>query len=132
MAGQMELETKQIESNYQKWLEMSGMSEPEFFKFRTVGNFKILDGTDEQNDYKIIVLGYMNKNDDFVKIGEQFAYKKGDVNGYLDLSLVLLYIASRLDIANNKAPAFEQRKNYFSEITKAFLKTLDEFASAKK
>lgn len=123
---QVSKEVLLIEKQYKVWLEMSGLSEREFLQYRTIANFTILSGLDENAEYKIVVIGYINKENEFVQIGEQFAFQVGDTNACYDLALILLYIANKLDSLNSKAPKFEQRENYFYNKIKKFIQTIKE------
>lgn len=113
-------EIKEIESNYNTWLAMSNLTEKEFLKNRTISNFKILGGADGK--YTIIVIGKVCKDEKFVKIGEQMAFETDNKEARMNCCLLLMYIANKLDEMNNKAPKFEQRGLYFTEITKKFIK----------
>lgn len=117
-------EALEIEKKYEQWLEMGGLTDRSFLSYRTVADFTILSG--ESGDYKIIAIGHAFKGV-FTRIGEQLAYKKNDLEGFENLSLLLLFMAQKLDMANEKAPKFEQRPKYFYEKVKAFIKGAEEY-----
>lgn len=113
------VEVKKIENNYREWLKVSNLTETELLKNRTVPEFRIASG--EVDGYVLVLLGYMGE-ENFVAIGEQFVVEVGDEEARMDLSLLLLYIANKLDEANSKAMKLEQRPLYFTNITKEFVK----------
>lgn len=113
-----ENEVKETKNNYKKWLEMSHMKEEDLLQFKTANNFTILTGEDK--GYSIIIIGNVH-NGKFEKIGEQFVYKTGDTETFLDVSILLFYIAQRLDEANEKLPKFQQRERYFYLKVKEFV-----------
>lgn len=116
-------EVEVVKENFKQWLKISNLSEEEFLSYKTISDFKIVSGISD--GYKIVVLGYVVKGS-FVKIGEQLAYQKNDLNGFEDLALLLLFIAQKLDSENQKAPKFEQRPDYFFNKVKIFINEADE------
>lgn len=111
-------EVKEVRINYEKWLEMSHLTEAELLDYKTAKEFLVT--TVKDKEYSIVMIGIEN-NGDFTKIGEQFIYKTGDAEAFLDIVLLLFYIAQRLDEANEKLPKFAQRKRYFYLKVKDFI-----------
>lgn len=111
---------QEIESNYHTWLTMSNLTEKEFLQNRTISTFKISCGADSK--YTIMMIGKVCKGEKFVKIGEQMAFETDNKEAKMNCCLLLLYLANKLDEANSKAPAFEQRGAYFTELTQKFIK----------
>lgn len=111
-------EVEKVKSNFEAWLGASNLSEKEFLKRKIVGDFKII--TQDEEEYVSVQLTY-KANGIIKKIGEAFLYPKMDVEAFMDLSLILLYIAQRLDEENKKSPLLLQRKNYFFDIVKKFI-----------
>lgn len=128
-SNDMNNEVEVVKKNFKQWLKISSLSEEDFLKYRTIMDFRILNAAN--NGYKIIVLGYISKGS-FVKIGEQLAYQEHDLSGFEDLSLLLLFMAQKLDSENQKAPKFEQRPNYFFNKVKTFIKEQDEYTLIAK
>ena len=117
-------EVRVIEQNFKQWLSISNLTEKDFLSYRTKADFTILKGSD--SGYSIIVIGH-TINGKFIKIGEQFAYLENDLGAFEDLALLLLFMAQKLDEANNKAPKFEQRPNYFYNKVKCFIEGVEEY-----
>lgn len=120
-----EKEIYEIEENYKKWLLWNCEDNIDIFierkrdllKYRC-GEFDI--NMSKNNEYNSIDLGYKN-NENFEKVGATIIYKENENEKY-DISLLLLYIAERLDEADRNAPAFQQRGNrYFFRKTKKFI-----------
>lgn len=128
-ANEVNQEMGKIEINFKQWLEMSNLEYKDFLKYRYVADFQILSGNSQ--GYTIIVIGSVS-NGQFARIGEQFAYREGDMDAFQDLSLLLLYIAERLDKANKAAPAFEQRGTYFYDKIKKFIMSTDDYKKMNK
>ena len=117
-ADEVNREMKRIEENFYKWLQMGGLDYKEFLKCRNMSDFQIISGHD--NGYNIVAIGSMT-NGQFMQLGEQFAYRSGDVNAFQDLALLLLYIAERLDSANKADSHFHQQSDYFFNQMKVFI-----------
>lgn len=113
-------EIVQIENSYKTWLEMSNLTEKEFIAFRNIARYQIMAGVDGK--YTVIVIGKMN-GDKFEKIGEQIAFETDNKEALTNCCLFLLFLANKLDESNAKAPKFEQRGLYFTQITKDFIKS---------
>ena len=117
-------EVKEIENQFSSWLMNSGLTEKDLLDFRTVADFNIIEKETEPN-YLNFAIGY-GKNS-FTQIGLDFIIEENNTESFMALALLLFYISNKLDNANLKAPAFEQRKNYFTDRTKAFVKGNDKF-----
>lgn len=122
----MENELVSVLGNYNKWLEVSNMTEGEMLEFSNLGEFEVISGCDQ--GFTIIVMGIISKGE-FKKIGEQFQYATGDLSGFQDAALLMLYIAGKFDKKNEKVPAFQKRNStYFSDKVKTFIKNSSEFS----
>lgn len=117
-------EVKEIEQIFYSWLRQSNLTETDFLKFRTVSDFNIRE-IKRNDDFCEIKIGYGFEK--FNQIGVELLIRKNDVENFMTLALMLLYIGNKLDNANFKAPVFEQRKNYFTYIIKSFIKENDKF-----
>lgn len=125
MQSDVSKEVKRVEDNFENWLEVSNFTEKDFLEYRTIAGFEVLGGTD--GNYTIVALG-RNLNGVFQRIGEQFAFLQGDLSAFEDLSLLLLFIAEKLDSANKKSPLpCEQRKDYFYNKVKEFIVSTEEY-----
>ncbi len=123
-ANEVNREMGKVEDNFKQWLKISNMEYKVFLQYRYVADFQILSETNQE--YTIIVIGSVS-NGQFTRIGEQFAYREGDIDAFQELSLLLLYIAERLDEANKAAPVFEQRGTYFHDKIKEFIKSTKDY-----
>lgn len=92
-------EVKKVEENFRKWLMDSNLLENDFLKYGATKDFLILSKKD--NGYKIIAVGH-RLNGKFERIGEQLIYLEKDINSFMDLSLLLLFMAEKLDNSNEK------------------------------
>lgn len=108
-----------IENMFKMWLESSGMSEEEFISLRTVPEYKI--EMHNENGYCVARIGYIQDGNSFVQVGENFVFEQNCENGYMDLFLLLVLMSNKLDNANASAPKFENRPDYFLNITKDFI-----------
>lgn len=122
----VEKEVNEIECKYNDWLKESKLTEDDLLKFRIVPEFTIKE-VKNNGSYDKFLIGY--GNDEFKQIGLEFIVKKDDMESFMSLALLLLYIGNKLDNANLSAPIFEQRKGYFTNIIKLFIKNSKHIAT---
>ena len=117
-------EVKEVERKFFDWLKWSRITEEEFLKLRTVSGFAIKE-TERDDNFCDVKIGY--GSNEFKQIGLEFVVEKNEVEDFMTLALMLLYMSNKLDNANEVAPVFEQRKGYFTKIVKSFIKENDKF-----
>lgn len=116
-----EYEVKEVKMNFNRWLNNSRISESDLIKYRA-GEFKI-DFFNE-GQYGVINLKYIADLKE-EKVGESLFYKIDDKVNKVDIALLLLYIAERLDESNRNAPAFQKREDrYFYNKVKNSIKKI--------
>lgn len=129
MNGSISSAIKDVESYFNAWLQMSNLTEIDFLSYRTKSNYEIRKKI--ENGYCVIDIGFIH-NEIFKRIGEPFVFERNDISSFEDVSLLLLYIASKLDKANSIAPLFEKRTNYFFDKTKEFITSTNEYILIRK
>lgn len=111
---QLNKELKEIVSNYESWLNLSYMTEEQFLSFADRGGFDIQQKT--QDIYTVISLLAKSEDGGAAPIGETIAYPTADTEAAMNCTMLLMYLASRLDEQN------KQPQNYFWNIAKEFCK----------
>lgn len=109
-----------IEKLFNSWLISSNITEDEFLKYRTVKNYEIK--MEIESGYCCTRIGYNNVQNGFNQIGESIIFDKTCEDDYMDMCLILICLATKLDNANAVAPVFENRPNYFLSVTQKFIK----------
>lgn len=117
--------TREVKSNYKAWLAFSNLDESELLHNRFLKPFVVEKEIDFSGAYRVFI-GIKNVNG-YKLIGEPFVSpsRNDNENFMVDLSLLLLYIAQRLDEANAKMPpiGFDVKdKEYFYSTVRTFLK----------
>jgi len=114
-------EVKKVEENYKQWLLVSNISEDDFLNCAKTKDFTFISEKDTK--YNVISVGY-NSNGKFNRIGEQLVYLEKDVSGFMDLSLLLLFMAQKLD---KIAVEFGERRESYYDRARQFIVGLEEF-----
>lgn len=113
---------EEIKGYYQNWLEMSGMTEEDFLRFRMVSEFTVWKSETEQGATQIS-LHYGNVGE---MIGLPFICpsKEQEQEFYYNVSLLCVYLAGRLDRENrlHPLPGSCQREDYFKDQVLTFLR----------
>lgn len=115
-------EVKKVEENFKQWLVASNLSEKEFLSYGIITDFMI--SCDKDTGYNVIAIGH-SINGAFERIGEQFVYLENDTSTFMDLALLLLFMAQKLDEA-------AQRKEYFYNKVKNFIVNMEEYGIVLK
>lgn len=110
------VETKE---RYTKWLSVSNMNELDLKKMANVTDFEVIEKS--QGDYNITSIGYYQEFN-YRQIGENFVYKITDKESFVDLCLILFYIAQRLDETNEQSMDTNKSQRYFYEKVKNYVK----------
>lgn len=110
-----EKEVKEVAENFLAWLKISKLDERTFIHYRTVKHFKLVWRYDQTKKYRVAAMIY-NDNNMILRIGEPISYSVGNEEGFLDVSLLLLYIANIWDKENDKLFNSKERKNYFYDV----------------
>lgn len=117
--------TKEIKLNYHGWLSYSNITESDLLKYRTLRPFKVIKTVLMGGAFSVSMV--IDGMAGCKAIGEPLISPSAKQNEkfIIDLSLLLLYIAERLDEANRAAPPIgfkEVDQDYFFQCVKEFLK----------
>ncbi len=109
---------KEIEALYFKWLEYSGYrNEKEMLEILIQkGVFAVRVSEDEKG----IEIGFMNEHI-LTPLGVSICFERGDRESFLNLQLLLLFIANKLDDVNRSLAPFMQHQECCYDIAKCFL-----------
>lgn len=117
--------TKETKLNYLGWLSYSNITESDLLKYRTLRPFNVIKTVLMGGAWSVsLVIGGMAS---CKAIGEPLISpsEKQNIKFMIDLSLLLLYIAERLDDANRAAQPIGlnvKDQEYFNQCVREFLK----------